>query len=166
MFVGVLLAGAAFTRHGSRPVAARAEAPHRDVLAVDDVPGHARPVPAETFRYSGRWEHVAGFRDGRTDGTSSRSYSSYAATALEFTGTAIRLYGVCGATGGRAIVAIDGRIVDRNVRFSRRAKETHCLVFEADDLPRRHHRLGLIVAGPDAAGQRTYVNIDGAEYDS
>ncbi len=130
---------------------------------MDDAPAIGR----QSFVYQGRWEHVAGATDGRSNGTSSRSFSSFSAAALDFTGRTIRLYGVVGPTGGRAIVAVDGHVIDRDVSFQAPAKRTHLLIFSRSGLRPGRHRIAVVVVGTtDRIGKRSFVNLDGAEYDS
>ena len=141
------------------PTLAMAEPTHVD----DDAPALGR----ESFVYQGRWEHVAGVADGRSNGTSSRSFSGFSAAALDFTGRTIRLYGVVGPTGGRAIVAIDGHVVDRDVSFHAPAKRVRHLIFSRSGLSPGRHRIAVVVVGTaDSTGKRSFVNLDGAEYDS
>lgn len=139
-------------------------APHsRRGAVVDDLP---RADASATFSYFGPWEHVRGLRDGRTAGTSSRTYKPESFAILSFSGTQVRLIGVCGPRGGRAMVFIKGRSDNSLVDFYAPIKETHMLVYRSPRLPAGPHRLFIIVAPQPHAARKRYVNIDGAEYDS
>ncbi|MBD5657752.1 MAG: hypothetical protein IAI50_21630, partial [Candidatus Eremiobacteraeota bacterium] len=76
-----------------------------------------RTVVADSsaFAYAGRWEHIAGKRDGRSGGKSSRTFAHGARATLTFNGRFVRLYGILGPGGGFGAVRIDGapgKIVD------------------------------------------------------
>ena len=134
----------------------------RQVEIVDDLPNAA---DSTTFSYSGNWEHVRGMDDGRTAGTSSRSFRPDAKATLRFTGSEVRLFGVCGPHGGRAQLTIDGRSAGP-VDFYASAKVTHMLVYRSPRLPLGTHSVSISVAPGSDATKKRYINIDGAEVDS
>ena len=126
-----------------------------------------RWTSATSFTYDGRWEHVTGRFDGRTNGSSSRSFRPGSRAALAFRGRFIRLYGVVGPGGGRGAVDIDGRTM-QTVDFYAKTKAVHRLVYSSPPLGTGPHHLTLSVV-PDRtapAGRSRYVNIDGAETNS
>ena len=131
----------------------------RQIALIDDVP-LAGALPS--FTYSGHWEHVRAIDDGRTGGTSTRSYREGARAMLRFTGTEVRVFGVCGQHGGRALVAIDGHSAG-TIDFYATAKEPHMLVFTSPHLAEGTHLLSISVATEPDATKKRYVNIDGAE---
>lgn len=114
------------------------------------------------FAYSGRWEHLTDRRDGRLDGTSSRSRFAGDSAVLTFIGSIVRIYGVRGPNGGEAHVAIDGRYYG-TASFEAPKKQVHVLVFASPTLSPEPHTLGIVVKGDPAGSHRAYVNIDGAE---
>ncbi len=133
------------------------------VAVIDDLPDASA---AASFSYVGHWEHVRAIEDGRTAGTSSRSYQAAAGATLHFTGSDVRLFGVCGPQGGRALVTIDGRSAGPVANFYAPKKESHMLVYRSPHLQPGAHRLTISVSPAPAATKHRYVNIDGAEVDS
>lgn len=129
-------------------------APHRTLTTIDDEPGSG-------FVYEGGWQQVAGATDGRSRGTSSRSFHSGSRATLTFEGTGITLYGVRGPTGGRAIISIDNGETVASVSFFASRKQTNASVFAAARLAPGRHRITISVAPPESPSRR-YVNLDGA----
>lgn len=132
--------------------------PNRTLIVDDAQQGQSLAHVA----YSGRWEHLRGRRDGRFDGTSSRSYYARASLVVPFSGSAVRVYGVRGPNGGNAAIAIDGRYYGSANFFAPR-KQVHALVFESPQLHRTVHTLGLLVRGDTTGSHRAYVNLDSIE---
>ncbi len=122
---------------------------------------------ATAFAYDGHWEHVSGRFDGRTNGSSSRSFRPGSRAVLAFNGRSVRLYGIVGPGGGLGAVDIDGR-VRRTVDFYAKTKSVHKLVYSSPPLGAGPHRLTLSVVSDRAlpGGRSHYVNIDGAETNS
>jgi hypothetical protein len=114
------------------------------------------------FTYTGSWEHLSGRRDGRLQGTSSRSHDAGDSALLTFIGSSVRIYGVRGPNGGEAHVAIDGRYYG-TASFLAPQKQVHALVFASPELSPEPHAVGIVVKGDPAGSHRAYVNIDGAE---
>lgn len=114
------------------------------------------------FTYTGAWEHLRAYTDGRLDGTSSRSHRARDSVVLPFAGTVVRLYGVRGPNGGDAAIAIDGRYYG-TASFFARTKQPHALVFESPRLNAGAHILGIVVNGDTSGSHRAYVNLDEAE---
>jgi uncharacterized membrane protein len=146
-----------------------AQAPHsspssemRAPLFIDDTPHRADGRLAFTgLTYSAGWKHFSRARDGRYFGTVSRSGSAGATLTLRYWGAGLRLYAVCGPTGGRARVTLDGS--SRNVSFFARRKRVRAIVFSATHVAYGEHRFRLIVVRPDTSHpNRRYVNFDGA----
>jgi hypothetical protein len=126
---------------------------------VDDAQlGHG----VSRFEYSGQWEHIRGRNDGRSNGTSSRSRHAGDTLVFPFNGSIVRLYGVRGANGGNATVAIDGKYYGI-ASFYAPQKQTHVLVFASPPLPDGDHVFGLLVNGDTGGSHRAYVNVDDAE---
>lgn len=114
------------------------------------------------FDYTGEWEHISGRRDGRLDGTSSRSRHAGDSLIIPFSGSALRIYGVRGPNGGNATVAIDGKYLGV-ANFFAPQKQAHALVFASPPLAEGNHVFGLLVAGDPREPHRLYVNVDSAE---
>ena len=132
------------------------------IVVVDDVP---QQNATASFDYAGHWEHVRAIEDGRTAGTSSRSFRPGSNATLSFTGTEVRVFGVCGPSGGRAVVTLDGRRTGPLTTFFAATKETHMLVYTSPRLRFGQHRLSIAVAPVEQSSAKHYINLDGAEYD-
>jgi len=132
-------------------------APYR---SVDD----AQAAGGTGFQFAGGWERVVGQNDGRSHGTSTRSFRIGATATLVFVGRAVRVYGVGGPNGGTAAITLDGRSYG-TANFATPKKAPGFVVFDSPPLAPGTHRLSLIVAPPPAGSTgRGYVNIDGAAY--
>lgn len=147
-------------------VAPDSAADRRHTVIIDDaVTGKAL---LGRFDYVGRWQHVSGKNDGRSNGTSTRSTHTGDVAILGFSGTRVRLYGIRGPSGGRAGIALDetstgGRPVD----FYTPRIETHALIYESPVLKAGVHTVSLAVWGTrNEHGRFYYVNVDGAEVDN
>ncbi len=145
----------------SAPAVARAVTKPASIVAfrpIDDA-GIGRAAP--TFDYRGTWE-TALVSDGRSGGSSTRSFHAGDRAVMHFAGSRVRLYGVTGPNGGAGAVRIDGRLV-RNVDFHSARKTTNVLVFASPALARGAHTLDVTVEPPAAAApHRRFVNLDGA----
>ncbi len=118
------------------------------------------------FDYVGKWQHVAGKHDGRSDGTSTRSTHTGDVAILRFTGTRVRMFGVRGRSGGRAGIAVDEQSAGRPVDFYSQRLQTHALIYQSPKLAPGVHTISVVVWGTrDVHGRFYYVNIDGAEVD-
>lgn len=116
------------------------------------------------FSFVGGWERVVGKRDGRSGGTSTRSFRIGASATLPFTGSAVRIYGVTGPNGGTAAVTLDGRSYGTATFYSATEK-TGAVVFQSPALADGKHQLSLLVEPPPAgSAARGYVNVDGAAF--
>lgn len=111
------------------------------------------------FSYTGRWEHTRDRNDGRYESTSSRSRHSGDSVVFPFNGSVVRIYGIRGANGGKATIAIDGHYYGRADFFAPK-KQVHVLVFQSPPLRDGVHALGLVVLGDLGTSHRAYVNID------
>jgi hypothetical protein len=120
------------------------------------------------FDYVGSWQHVRGKRDGRSNGTSTRSTHTGDVAIFRFTGTRVRIYGVRGRSGGRAGIVLDEASTGGHpVEFYSSRLEPHALVYESPVLPAGVHTVSIAVWGTrDRRGRFYYVNIDGAEFES
>jgi hypothetical protein len=118
------------------------------------------------FDYVGKWQHVKGKFDGRTDGTSTRSTHTGDVAILRFNGTRVRVFGVRGRSGGRAGIALDEQSAGKPVDFYARHTQTHALIYQSPKLAPGVHTVSVVVWGTrDVHGRFYYVNIDGAEVD-
>jgi hypothetical protein len=116
------------------------------------------------FTYAGPWTHLRNVPDGRSNGTSSRTYKVGATASLRFRGRHFKLFGVKGPTGGYASLAIDGKD-DGPVPFYAPSKEAGVLVFASPALRPGSHEVEIVVAeAPARSPKRRFVNIDGAAY--
>src|ERR1700722_17205367 len=115
---------------------------------------------AAQFRYFGHWEHASRHDDGRSLGTSSRSFHVGDEVAISFVGTRVRVYGVRGMRGGYGAVTLDGRsgsLPD----FYAPALRPGVLVYESPVLLSGPHTLSITVTGRhEPASRGAYVNID------
>ncbi len=142
------------------PVAARTS------VVVDD--GETGKALLGRFDFVGKWQLVRGKRDGRTNGTSTRSTRTGDVAVLGFSGTRVRIFGVLGPSGGRAGVSLDGASTGGTpIDFYAPRIQTHALIYESPILPPGIHTVTLVVWGTrDERGRFYYVNIDGAEIDT
>lgn len=129
--------------------------------AVDD---GADPRSGVHFTYAGAWSHIQNVRDGRSNGTSSRTYREGATASLRFSGRRIELFGVKGPTGGYARLRIDGQSYGL-LPFYAPSKEAGALIFASPALRPGTHDAEIVVAkAPAGLSKRRFVNIDGAAY--
>jgi len=99
--------------------------------------------------------------DGRSLGTSTRSFHASDLASLSFVGTQVRLYGVVGPKGGDALVSIDGGGSPARVSFRHRTAAANTLVYTSPKLDPSVHTLTIFVTGRDGLhGVRGYTNID------
>lgn len=116
----------------------------------------------ERFAYTGTWDHTSGRRDGRYDGTSSRSRHVGDGVVFPFDGSVVRVYGIRGPNGGGAAIGIDGKYYGL-ATFYAPQKQVHALVFQSPPLPESTHTLGIIVQPDPRNAHRAYVNIDAVQ---
>jgi hypothetical protein len=164
-------AALAFGVHG-RAAAADVNPPKHvaiidDANVIDDYASDDKTLLG-SFDYLGRWQHVRGRFDGRSNGTSTRSTRRGDVAILSFNGTRIRIFGVRGPSGGRARVGLDQASTrGPRVDFYAAQLEPHALVYESPVLPAGMHTLTIVVLGTrDVGGRYYYVNIDDAEVES
>ncbi len=137
--------------------AARTSGPYRE---IDD----AAVGGANGLAYSGSWQHLRDFHDGRTGGTSSRTYHIGATASFRFTGRKLRIFGVTGRNGGYAELLIDGETYAL-LRFYAAHKRTNVELYTSPDLPAGAHLVEIVVAeAPSGLPKRRYVNLDGLAY--
>jgi hypothetical protein len=141
------------------PLARPASAP-LGYVAIDDVAARADG----SFTYVGAWQHIKNMRDGRSNGTSSRTYHAGDSAEFTFDGERFKLYGVKGPTGGYAELNIDGA-PRALLLFYAPKKQVGAEMYSSEALPRGKHVVRLSVVDLlHGAGKRRYVNIDGAAY--
>jgi len=146
--------------------AAQIPAPEPGRVAVIDDASDGEALLGR-FDYVGRWQHVRGKFDGRSNGTSTRSTHTGDVAIVRFEGTRIRLYGVRGPSGGRAGIALDLESTGKPVDFYAPAVEPHALIYTSPELLPGVHTLSLVVWGlRDEHARFYYVNIDTAEIES
>jgi hypothetical protein len=117
------------------------------------------------FTYSGAWQHVTDVKDGRSEGTSSRSFRPGAVTTFRFNGTHLIIYGVKGPGGGYADLRIDGR-PHGTMPFYASRKEAGVQIYASGNLGAGSHAVEITVAPPpDNLPKRKFVNLDGAAYE-
>jgi hypothetical protein len=102
--------------------------------------------------------------DGRSEGTSSRSYHAGDTASFQFQGKRLKLFAVEGPTGGYAELRIDGKIAGI-LNFYAPKKAVDALIYAGAALPAGSHSVEIVVA-PARVGQakRRFVNLDGAAY--
>jgi hypothetical protein len=98
--------------------------------------------------------------DGRSSGTSSRSFHPGALAIVSFQGTGVKLYGVLGKKGGFADVWVDRRFAGKRIDFYAPRVETNVLVYESPRLRYGVHTLALRVAAAREPHGGAYANID------
>lgn len=137
-----------------------AEAAPLDIRTmVDD---HSVGRALNEFQYAGHWEGVLGRTDGRSLGTSTRSFHARDLASIRFRGARIRLYGILGPKGGDALITVDGRD-PRLVTFHAARVSPDSLVYTSPTLEPAVHTLTIFVTGIDAARRRPgFVNVDSA----
>ena len=119
---------------------------------------------ARGFTYTGKWEHLRNMPDGRSGGTSSRTYHVGATASLDFTGDRLKIFGVKGPNGGYAELRIDGQTYGL-LRFYAPHKAAGVLVYTSPILPAGAHVVEIVVAqAPNGLPKRRFVNLDGASY--
>jgi hypothetical protein len=161
-FLAALALAASF--YAASAARANAQWASQAALVIDDaVTGKAL---LGRFDYIGKWQHVTGKFDGRTDGTSTRSTHVGDVAVLGFTGTRVRLFGVLGPSGGRAGIALDDESTGHPVDFYAPHIRTDALIYQSPVLRRGIHTVTVVVWGTrDPRGRYYYVNLDGAEVD-
>ena len=118
----------------------------------------------EHFTYTGVWQHLTNMHDGRSEGTSSRTYHVGAAATFDFTGDRLKIFGVKGPGGGYAELRIDGETYGL-LRFYANRKEPGVLIYTSPALPLGPHAVQIVVAEPpNGLPKRRFVNLDGASY--
>ncbi|MBD5653658.1 MAG: hypothetical protein IAI50_00565 [Candidatus Eremiobacteraeota bacterium] len=117
----------------------------------------------DRFQYVGHWQSVSDHDDGRSLGTSTRSFHRNDVATLSFAGTQVRLYGVLGPKGGEAFVAVDGKRAAR-VSFRAVMVSPNALVYTSPLLAANAHTLTISVAGGSDQTSKSagFTNIDGA----
>jgi streptogramin lyase len=116
------------------------------------------------FIYSGAWQHIVNQHDGRSGGTSSRTYHIGAKATFDFSGDRLKIFGVKGPNGGYAELRIDGETYGL-LRFYAPHKEAGALVYASPALPAGHHIVEIVVAeSPNGLPKRRFVNLDGAAF--
>ncbi len=116
---------------------------------------------AGQFRYVGHWEHATHHRDGRSLGTSSRSFHVGDTVTIRFLGTQIRVYGVRGPKGGHGAVTLDGQTSNASPDFYGPSVQTGALVYASPLLAAGPHTVSIAVTGRhDPASSGGYVNVD------
>jgi len=131
--------------------------------AIPSGPPQHIAVGCEAFTHTPNWEHVSGYRDGRYQGSSLRSFRLGARATLDFEGQAVRLFGVVGRGGGIGVVSVDG-LFAYVLDFYAPQKGTHREMYTSPLLKRGRHHLTIDVVKPQGPLSRPrYVNLDGAE---
>jgi hypothetical protein len=143
----------------SRPPAAAAPAS----VAYHQIDDAAKRAP-DDFVFLGSWEHTRNMHDGRSLGTSSRSFHVGDMAYFNFKGERFKIFGIRGPGGGFAELSIDGQ-PSAMLGFYAPRKAAGVEVYESPALPAGQHAVDIVVvdAVHDPA-KRRYVNIDGAAY--
>ena len=116
------------------------------------------------FTYAGPWQHLTNMNDGRSNGTSSRTYKVGATASFNFTGDRLKIFGVKGPNGGYAELRIDGQTYGL-LRFYAPHKESGVVVYSSPVLGSGPHAVLIVVAqAPQGLPKRRFVNLDGASY--
>ena len=112
------------------------------------------------IRWTGHWETVSGRSDGRTAGTSVRSFHPGDALHIDLHGTGVWLYAVTGPTGGRANVMLEDQ-PDQTIDFYSAAKRTHVLLYQSPHLAYgRHFATVVVIPERNTRSRGNYVNIE------
>lgn len=151
-------ASQAVADRSSRPAGPAATAAHFQRL--DD----ATLGSSAGFTYVGAWQHIRNSYDGRSAGTSSRTYHLGASANFRFSGRRLNVYGVKGPNGGYAELRIDGQTYAL-LRFYARHKQSGVLIYSDADLPPGAHSGAIIAAeAPNGLPKRRFVNLDGVAF--
>jgi hypothetical protein len=142
------------------PPAAVVHAPATKAVIIDD---QTIGRKVDHFAYVGKWEHVRGRRDGRYNGTSSRSYRPGDSASIFFFGRRFGLHGVVGPGGGPATLAIDSQL--HTISFFSRVKRASTVYLSAA-MPEGPHSVVVVVGvKPKDIAPTGFVNIDYARID-
>jgi hypothetical protein len=160
---------AASLLHSSAPVTSRALAlaprpPPAPAASTYRFIDDAAKSGADNFVYLGAWEHARNMHDGRSLGTSSRSFHVGDMAYFNFKGERFKVFGVRGPGGGFAELSIDGE-PSAMLRFYAPQKAAGVEIYASPVLPAGQHAVDIVVV--DALHdpvKRRYVNIDGAAY--
>lgn len=109
--------------------------------------------------FTGHWQLVKNRRDGRYEGSSSRSFHVGDAMTFIFSGRRFCVYGVRGSNGGSAEILIPGR-PPQVVEFYAPSKQVHRLIFDSGLLPGRVQSATLSVIAPKDGRPRGYANVE------
>ncbi len=162
-FVFFAFAAAVVVQRASQP-GEPSQTQNADRTALRQVDDSRASPSGEHFNYVGQWQHLRNFHDGRSEGTSSRTFHAGAAAYLQFSGRSLELFGVKGPTGGYADVDIDNEPPSL-VLFYAPQKEAGVLVYTSPELRAGSHTVEIVVEPPPPAlPERRYVNLDGAAY--
>jgi hypothetical protein len=113
----------------------------------------------ERFSSFGNWEH-AHVNDGRSDGTSTRSFHTGDVLSATFRGRTITLYAVLGPTNGFALVSVDDDPPDA-VDFYAPQKRPRVPVWHRTGMSNKTHMIVISVLGRHRPASRgNYVNVD------
>ena len=116
------------------------------------------------FAYTGGWQHIKDLKDGRSEGTSSRTFHAGDKADFTFDGERFKIYGVKGPNGGYAELSIDGdpRAL---LLFYAPKKETGVEMFASPALRPGVHTVDIVDVDVNrGTARRRYVNLDGAAY--
>ncbi len=153
---------AAVAAHRAGPASLPSAIPRPVSTMVVDDSGSA--ANGSHFEYYGRWQHLTNMADGRSAGTSSRSFRAGSSASIRFSGRRLQLFGVRGPNGGTATLLLDGKTYGP-LRFYAPAKQTAVLVYTTSHLTDGEHNAWVVVSAPSARfPRRRFVNLDGAAY--
>jgi hypothetical protein len=126
--------------------------------SIDDDPSSS--AGEGRLSYAGTWQHVRGKFDGRSDGTSSRSFRIGSELSFRFRGERFEIFGIRGANGGYAGAIVDGSPAG-TISFVAKQKTVGALVYASRPLAEGTHVVQIVVvAPPDGSAKRGFVNID------
>lgn len=134
---------------------------HVQILGISTL---ERRGAIDRLAYSGRWDFVSHRNDGRYEGASARAFQPGASMSIVFRGTRLRIYGIAGRNGGRALALVAGG-PSRTLDFYARHERVHVMLFDSGPLRDAIHSASLVVVRPSRTRARGYVNVDELEVD-
>jgi hypothetical protein len=127
---------------------------------IDDDPDAG--TGSSQFFYTGSWQHVRGRFDGRSHGTSSRSFRVGSEASFPFRGERFEIFGIRGPNGGYASVLVDGSPAG-TISFFAKHKQVSARVYASSKLDEGAHEVQIdVITPPNGSAKRRFVNIDGA----
>ena len=116
----------------------------------------------EAFTYDGAWKHLTLSHDPKSE-KAMRSNHAGDSAKLHFVGTRARVFGVCGRSGGYAVVTLDGSVQGQRLDFYAPAHHNAVLLYETPTLAYGPHDLVMQVSGlANSASKGDFIALQDA----